>query len=127
MKTLKYMLQHAMKIAMEPDAIVAVFFSSYMRTREEFLKMRETLPIEFTNNRRDFSFIHANGGKVRFCWINETNITDHSGNQYSHVFVPEGLDWASQMYVETRVRTTKKFTAPIGMYTPYGAKVVVDY
>jgi hypothetical protein len=128
---LKHRLNFALLIAKERNARVVVCLNSYVKVKQAIEYLRPlALELGFSHPASYAGlFVSENGGELRIVDVNLENLHYYGGMRVSHVFVDE-LDYACQMYMETRIRVPKgiTFSSPIGVYLESGAaRVMIEY
>ncbi len=124
----KYQLSHALLIAMSSkDAKVASFYASYEKLKLAWDYMM-AMGLDGLFNLQTKKYTAPSGGTLVLRQIDSTNRHDICGTVISHGFYDECVDYLCQQSIELRIRSTTTFTTyPIGMYSPWGAKVHIDY
>ena len=110
----------------EENASVVVFFPNI---KAAILAAEELANDFLIGEWREASLTYesATGSRLLFRVATEDQLHYLSGMQITHMF-DMGVGHVCRQYLSSRVRSARyKGNAPMGVYTPYGAQIWIDY
>lgn len=130
MKTLEYMLHHALVTAMEPKGRVVFAVDTPVEAREVFNRLREaSKDMGFNSEPIYMRLSHDDGGELRVIAPTEDSLHHYGGMMATHVYHRCTKGYVIPRYLQQRIRVpaVAKFMTPPGMYAMYGAEIFTDY
>ncbi len=118
-KTTEEMLQAALNIAEEPDAVVAFFCGDRVESQENWrlcVSLADESICTVVHKGRVLRF--KSGGKLAIRWTTTEDIFKNSGLQVTHLFCTSSVHGKCSSFLESKIRSTKPQSTRMGLYLP---------